>query len=293
MRNFCTLFDSDYRAKGLVLHHTLMQHVGDFHLYILCLDDALHGLLSCLKLENTTLIRPQDFLDPALQSKKTQRSRTEWIWTMTPSLPLYCLENYPDIEEIAYVDADIAFFSNPQPMYDEIGDAPCMVIPHRFPPGRDKSENGLYNVSLVWWRHTPGMVDLLRTWRHQCLDWCHCWPSDGRFADQGYLNDWPEKRGAHVLEHLGCNLAPWNMGQYDYYYRPEEGLGIRQGDSIFTYELIFFHFHEFRIVNEWTHDFFRGHYARPHIIERCVYAPYEKMLGEQIERIRPYVQSTR
>jgi hypothetical protein len=288
MRNFCTLFDSNYRAKGLVLHHTLMQHVKNFHLYILCLDDALFGLLSQLDLENTTLIRLEDFLDPALASKKDTRTYVEWIWTMTPSLPLYILRNYPGLSEIGYVDADIAFFTDPQPMYDEIGDAPCIVIPHRFPPDRDKSENGKYNVSLVWWRNTPEMIDLLHTWRLQCLDWCHLWPSQGRFADQGYLNDWPEKWGAHVLQHLGCNLAPWNMGQYGYTWMPEGRLLI---DTLWP--LIFFHFHEFQINNEWAHDFFRGHYARPHVVEKHVYAPYEKMLGEQIERIRPYVQGTR
>jgi len=303
MRNFCTLFDSNYRTKGLVLHQTLMHHMPDAHLYILCLDDPLYGLLSILKPENTTLIRLDDFLDPALRSKKNSRTYTEWVWTMTPSLPLYILRAYPHLKEIAYVDADIAFFHHLQPMYDEIGDAPCMVIPHRFPPGKEKLENGKYNVSLVWWRNTPRMIDLLQTWRGQCLDWCHYWPdTSGRFADQGYLNDWPEEWDAHVLQHHGCNLAPFNMGQYEYRYLDFPAPGREPEICIYTslteeqvtgYKLIFFHFHEFQVKNELGAQFFRCNYARPNIIDKYVYPAYETALRHQIERIRPHVQHTR
>lgn len=297
MRNFCTLFDSNYRVKGLALHQSLLEKVGDFHLYILCLDDTLLGLLSQLKMAQTTLIPFADFADSAIMATKTKRTPTEWIWTMTPSLPLFVLERYPEIAEIAYVDADLYFFGSPQPMYAEIeaSGQDSMVIPHRFPPDRAKTENGLYNVSLVWWRRCPKTLEQLRHWRGQCLDWCHYYPivERGWFADQGYLNDWPQTWGSHVLQHEGCNVAPWNMGLYDYFFQNEMDVWLKRPGGEERWPLVFFHFHEFRITNEWTHQFFRTNYPRPAFVDKHIYEPYEKALGKQIERIRPYVHSTR
>ena len=302
-REFCTLSDSKYRVKLLVLHQTLMEHVGDFRLHVLCLDDALFGLLSQLALKNTRLIRLKDFVDPKLASKRTTRTLIEWYWTMTPSLPLYILNKHPGTEEIAYLDADLCFYSSPEPMYEEIGDAPMMVIPHHFTPKDEKRQagNGRFNVGLVWWRRCETALAQLRWWREKCLDWCHLWQSQGRFADQGYLNNAPEEYGAHILEHPGCNLAPWSMGLYNYKLahggevyvstgRKQSGPGAFYED---LWPLIFFHFNEFRVSDESTADFFRGYYARTPFVEKYIYAPYEKRLREQIERIRPYVQSTR
>jgi hypothetical protein len=52
----------------------------------------------------------------------------------------------------------------------------------------------------------------LDDWRAQCLDWCHDRLEPTRYADQKYLDAWPEKLGAAllVLPHPGVNLAPWN-----------------------------------------------------------------------------------
>jgi hypothetical protein len=263
VRNYCTYADSKYRAKLLAMHASLMAHNPDSHLYVLCLDAALLGLLQYLGLCNMTLIPFKEFLDPALESKRTTRTYIEWIWTMTPSLPLYV---------------------------QEIGDADSMVIPHRFPPEREKTQgiNGTFNVGVLWWRRTERAIDFLREWRGLALDWCHWWASEGRFAEQGYLDALQEKYDAHILQHLGCNLAPWNMGRDDYNYSLVEGLPHVNGQP-----LIFFHFHEFKVTNEFSHDFFRCNYARPAFVERHVYAPYEAILREQIERMRPYVQSTR
>jgi hypothetical protein len=289
-RNFCTYADSKYRAKLLAMHASLMAHNPESHLYILCLDDALLGLLRHLDLVSVSLIPFKEFLDPALASKRTTRTHIEWIWTMTPSLPLYVLKHYPEVGEIAYVDADEFVFSNLEPMYQEIGNADSMVIPHRFPPEREKTQsiNGTFNVGVLWWRRTERAIGFLREWRVLALDWCHWWASDGRFAEQGYLDQLQEKYDAHILQHLGCNLAPWNMGRDDYNYTLVDGLPHINGQP-----LIFFHFHEFKVNNEFAHSFFRCNYARPAFVERHIYAPYEAMLREQIERIRPYVQGTR
>ena len=57
----------------------------------------------------------------SLQKVKSDRSRIEYYFTCTPSLPLYILKNYPEVDIITYLDADLFFFSNPAPIYNELG----------------------------------------------------------------------------------------------------------------------------------------------------------------------------
>ena len=59
-------------------------------------------------------------LDDAL-SGKGRLVRVEYFWTCTPSLLLYVFDQDPEIECITYVDADLFFYTNPQPIYEEFG----------------------------------------------------------------------------------------------------------------------------------------------------------------------------
>ena len=59
--------------------------------------------------------------DPALLSTKTDRTPVEYCWTATPALPLYMLETRPELDEITYLDADLLFFADPEPLFEEMG----------------------------------------------------------------------------------------------------------------------------------------------------------------------------
>jgi hypothetical protein len=92
-----------------------------------------------------------------------------------------------------------------------------MIVPHRFPPWlRHWTElDGIYNGQLVMFRNDERGLAALRWWRERCLEWCYDRREDGKFADQKYLDDWPDRfPGVHVLAHPGGGLAPWNARQY-------------------------------------------------------------------------------
>ena len=58
MLNFCTLFDVNYLARGIVLYNSLKDSVrGDFKLYILTLDNESLKILNKLNLEFLIPIR--------------------------------------------------------------------------------------------------------------------------------------------------------------------------------------------------------------------------------------------
>ena len=100
MRYFCTYFDRHYLVRGLALYNSLTKHCPDFKLWILCLDLSSHDELVRLNLPKVSLLTLDELErdDPALRQAKTNRSRVEYYFTCTPSLPLLILRIDPTID---------------------------------------------------------------------------------------------------------------------------------------------------------------------------------------------------
>src|SRR5262249_1819337 len=154
--------------------------------------------------------------DPALARARLDRTRVEYYFTCTPSLPLFVLNHTSGVEVVTYLDADLYFFGDPAPVAAELGSGSVLIIPHRFPEHLKHAEAyGIYNVGLLCFRNDERGRACLTWWRERCLEWCHDRLEGERFADQGYLNDWPARfPGVVVLQHPGVNLAPWNVARY-------------------------------------------------------------------------------
>jgi hypothetical protein len=247
--NFCTLFDKNYLFKGLTLYGSLLAHCHDFHLWILCMDEVAYEVLTRLRLEKASLIKMQDFEDEALKRIKPTRSTVEYCWTCTPSLPLYVLKNNPSLEMVTYLDADLFFYDNPDPLIEEMGDNSIMIIEHRFSDHLKHLEMyGIYNVSILTFRNDPRGLECLQWWRDRCNEWCFYRHEDGKFADQKYLDDWTRRfQGVHVLQYAGAGLALWNIAKYDIKLKSEK---------IFVDDvpLIFYHFHWFHLLRDKKYD---------------------------------------
>ena len=215
--NFCTLFDKNYLYRGLTLYNSLLKTCPDFHLWILCMDTETHIVLTKLNLKKATLITLKEFEDTELLKIKPTRTNVEYCWTCTPSLPLYILKNNPKLETIAYLDADLFFYSNLMPIYEEFANNSILIIKHRYASKHLSMQktSGIYNVSMVIWKNDKTGLSCLKEWRKQCLNWCFAKYDDDKFGDQLYLNNWPQKfKKVHILQHKGSNLAPWNIARY-------------------------------------------------------------------------------
>jgi hypothetical protein len=288
MFHFCTYFDRHYLIKGLALYASLKKHCQSFNLYILCMDQLCYDILSKLNYEKINLISLDDFerFDGELLKAKENRSRIEYYFTCTPSLPLFILDNHPEVDLITYLDADLFFFQSPQPVFDEIADHSIAIIEHRFPAYlNDPGANGKYNVGWLSFRRDGAGLTALRWWREKCLEWCYDRLDAGRMADQKYLDDWPTRfPGVLVLQHKGANLAPWNLGGYWLYWRANQV--YVEADP-----LIFFHFHGFRQVNRWLYltNLASFHLKPSPFMRTYLFGPYIAALLDAKREVSPFL----
>lgn len=249
--HFCTYFDRNYLTRGLALYHSLRRHCRrPFVLWTLCFDDETFAVLSRLNLVGIRLVRRADFEadDADLAAARANRTAVEYYWTCTPSLPLYVLRQDESIEVITYLDADLFFFSDPQPIFDEFGDGSILIHGHRYAPehAHFAETSGIFNVGLLVFRRDNFGLECLWWWRERCNEWCYARFEDSKYGDQKYLDDWPERfRGVIVLQHPGAGLAPWNISQYQ--IESAENHILVNG-----YSLIFFHFHALKVVSPYV-----------------------------------------
>ena len=238
---FCTLFDSRYFARGLVTIRSLRRVRSDARIRVLCIDDETKQLLDRLDEPGVVSIGLNELEqhDPALARVKGGRTRGEYCWTATPALCRFLLDREPELEGVTYLDADLLFFADPQPLHDELGRDSVLIVPHRYAPQWAEQERaqGIYNVEWLTFRRDDRGLAVLDWWRERCIEWCYARVEDGKFGDQKYLDDWPERfEGVHVLRHPGGGLAPWNV--------PRHRLANDAGSITVDGEpLVFFHAH--------------------------------------------------
>lgn len=251
MRNeFCTLFDVNYLPRGLVLYRSLERHCDDFRLRVFCMDRRTKEILDRLGLPRLTAIGLEELEahDRDLAGVKPTRTQVEYCWTATPAVCAYALETEPELEAITYLDADLMFFRDPEPIWQELGEDSVLIVPHRYAPqwqGHEET-SGTYNVEFMTFRRDARGLEALHWWRERCIEWCYYRFEGGKMGDQKYLDDWPERfEGVHVLEHPGAGLAPWNVANYT--------LGSSDGSVLVDdRELVFYHYHSLRLYRGIT-----------------------------------------
>jgi hypothetical protein len=246
MKYFGTLFDKNYLTRGLALYNSMINHVDDFKLFVLCLDEDTFDYFQLRDLKHIEPIRLKTIEDEYkdLNRVKPQRNIVEYYFTLSPIFPLYLLEKYPEISFITTIDADIYFYSTPQSIFDEFENYSIMITAHDFPYELNQLESyGKFNVSFQSFRRDDEGLACLRYWKNQCIEWCKDYLEEGKFADQKYLDDWTEKYSkVQIIQGKGAGIAPWNISKY----RLKKNNNVVYCDEN---PLIFFHFHGLRFLS--------------------------------------------
>lgn len=272
--HFCTYFDRNYLVRGLALYSSLKRQCPEYVLWVLCLDDETYTALTQCNLPECHLIPLVDIerQDGALHKVKKTRSRPEYFFTMSPCLPLYIIDHCPEVDVITYLDADLFFFADPKPLYDELGSGSISIIAHRFSSKLSHFQSmGIYNVGWLSFRRDDNGMKCLRWWRERCIEDCSdLQKKAGCFADQKYLDDWPQRfAGVVVLQHKGANLASWNVGNYRL-------TSVAETQYVDQQILLFYHFHGLtevmpRVYDPRLTEIGPGSYGT---LRKQIYAPY-------------------
>jgi hypothetical protein len=299
--DFCTLFDGRYLTRGLALHASLRRVEPRSRLRAFCMDEVAHRIINVLDLPGLSAVALSELEqhDPELAAVKADRTYVEYCWTATPSIVRYCLEREPHLQAITYVDADVYFFSSPTPLFAELGDNSMQIVPHRYAPEHRHFEetSGIYNVEWLTFKRDERGLEALDWWRERCLEWCYARFEDGRFGDQKYLDDWPQRfSGVNVLQHIGGGVAPWNVVNYT--------LSERDGRPyVDDVPVVFYHHHSLQLFHpsmrlaggetvtglrevKSGRMLWRTLYPRSAIEDRLVWGPYLEAVDDALELTR-------
>jgi FkbM family methyltransferase len=285
MRYYCTYFDRNYLVKAVAILDSLARHEKNpYRIIVVCLDEITRLLLNKLAMNNVECIplHAIEQNDLPLSEAKKGRTLVEYYWTLTPTVILRILEMHPEIPMITYLDADLFFYSSPDPIYAEMGNHSVLIHEHRYSPSLKHLEgNGKYNVGLLCFRNNESGRSVLGWWRERCNEWCFFRYEDGKMGDQMYLDDWTTRfSGVAVLQNPGAGLAPWNHDQYAY------GVDATGAATVNGSRLVFYHFHALTfasrsIIIPAKHV----HYPMTHEVLRLCYLPYTRSLIESIAKI--------
>lgn len=282
MEHYVTLFDSLFLPQGLALQASLERHAGSYTLWVLCVDDTAHDVLTRLALPNMRLLRLADCETPELLRVKPGRSRGEYCWTLTPFAPRFVFDADEAVRRVTYLDADVWFCGDPREALlelDRSGKA-VLITEHAYAPQYDQSGTaGRFCVQFMTFVRGAGDA-VGGWWADRCVEWCFARLEDGKFGDQRYVDEWPQRFGelVHVLEAKALLQAPWNAVRF----RPQDA--------------VMYHFHGLRVLRDrrvWLFDTYRV----PASTMAAIYRPYLGDLGRALDRLiaaghRPQAQLT-
>lgn len=277
--NFCTIIGKEYLMKGIALYDSLKKNSSDFHLWICCLDKTAYSTLNEMKLENATFIPLEEVEDSRLLLVKYTRNTSEYCWTLKSSWILYLLSNHPEIESVVYLDGDMFFFSDPQPVFDELQE--CSVLMCRQ---RDLEEVervfGKYQAGFIGFKNNHISMHCLKWWRDRCLEWCSSEQGlHDRWGDQKYLDQWPTLLPEiEATENLGIDAAIWNA---------KDNVSVRDSEVyIKDFKLIAYHFCCVICFDEAEFDLWQWpNWAVDNELLTYIYLPYIKALREAMRKL--------
>ena len=269
---FCTMFDCGYLARGLALIHSLRTHGVREAVWVLALDDETRRYLEMLALPEVRVVSVTELEDATsgLAACRPTRSRVEYYFTCTPALVRYALSAADGAGWAVYLDSDMWFFRSPDHVFRAASNADVGIVAHRFPEElKSLRQYGNFNVAWVMFRASNAGRACAEWWSAQCIEWCYDRVEDGKYADQGYLDQFSSLfPGTQVLDDPGLNVAPWNLRRHSFH---EDDEIVRVDGEPLT----FFHFHGLRRRGDWFYPNLATYRTRmtPTVRNR-IYLPY-------------------
>lgn len=300
---YTTLFNRRYLLKGLGLLDSMNEHTDPgirSPVFVCALDDPTAFVVEQfaqdwprLKVHTVHGWEPP-FYTGEQHARRQRMTVAEYCWSLASDFTEWVAGGThldPETYGWIYLDADCGWFADPVYALMHTWAANVGITPHRWTPRHAERlrPNGYYNVGYVLFRNNEVGRHVLGTWAQQVREWCYNRYEPGRFADQAYLNAWPELyEGVWSIRHLGVNLAPWNQEQYQYGHFPDDKLAIYDEEKDVWWPLVLYHFHELRQRPDGSWHY--TNYPVREEVKTHVYEPYCARLDAISRRLGPLLR---
>ncbi len=272
---FCVILSKYRLYQGITLYHSLYHNYTNFKMFILCVDDETYQICQELHLEHVILLQPQALNDERLIAVQQSRKLNEYCWTLKPFFIEYVLRKYDFVHHAVYIDADIYFFDNPSPIWENQRNYCVLLSKHDYVKNNSLTELkcGKYNSGLIVFRRCETSLDILKWWGQRCIEWCGSSVLPGRFGDQKYLEQLPYLfEGVSEITAPGVNIAPWNEKKYKFHTRKQKIL-------VNNSKLICYHFCGLRLINKNSFSLLMGNQ------NAMIHSPYTIAIQHSISLI--------
>jgi len=279
MRTYCTVFDKYYLYQGCSLYNSLTKVTTDFTLHALCLDDISYETILKLGNSNFVPISISEIMSDDVVGLRARTTYPQFCWACQPLVCELVLDRL-QADMVTYLEADSLFFSDPEVLFEEMGDKSVTLAPHNFPADQDQSKTaGTYITHFNAFRNDECGRNVLNEWKSNCFLYDKDNPPSFR-PGQLLMDEWPDKFDCvHVLQNIGAGVAPWNV---------ESRTLKLVNDKLYFDEIavVFYHFHKYARTVDGRHDL--GDYKISINTISLVYQEYVKSIDlakQQIKKV--------
>jgi hypothetical protein len=269
--DYITYFDCNFLPQGLVMIDSLFDKCEVNKLHIYALDELAFDylLISYSGDSRVEVLLYSDYLDNTWNNLKKTRSKTEFIWSMTP-LFISLTYKVMSADFLVYVDSDMYFLESDRKILKRFQESgkDAFITPHFYFGDYDYSKiSGKYCVQYLIFK-TFSSNDILYSWVINCKNECTSNVRPGGKGDQRYLTFWEElfPNRIYIAENLGEFVAPWNV------YRD----GVQN--------CIVYHFQGFRIVGNGFYIYNQSFFI-PGLIKKVLYIKYSRLVNDYYQNL--------
>jgi len=276
-RTYCTIFDRNYLYQGVALYKSLKSHTDGFNLYALCMDETAYSLIKSMELEGLIAVHVEDILTATLERVRGRTTKGQFCWVCQPVICQYILANY-HVDMVTYLEADSLFFSNPEILFDEMGNNSVSLVAHNFSDEFDNSQAaGKFCVQFNAFRNDRIGLAVLEYWREWCFKYNKYEPL--KYPGQTNLDHWPETfENVAVIRNLGAGVAPWNINGYQ--------LDVDTATQVNGETVVFYHFHQYGRFTSGDHQL--GSYPYSQQVIDIFYRPYVEAIRAAENLVHSY-----
>jgi hypothetical protein len=215
IRAACTIVSSNYLPYARTLCNSFRKFHPDCKFYVLLVDRLPAGF--DLSDDSFELILVEDLGIPNFEAVAFKYGILELNTNVKPTFLKRILAQ--GVDQIIYFDPDILIFSALDLVFEALNTNGIVLTPHCTSPNEEVPyaevlllQDGVFNLGFIAVSKTSETARFLDWWEHRCLTLGYNERWTGLFVDQKWINLVPcYFDSVHVLKHLGCNVAYWNL----------------------------------------------------------------------------------